>query len=122
MSEKSTQLIKTVHSSTNSDDVRLFPFIIAGMICFTIAVVLGTGSWFLFGSHRQTQFDTITDLNPPLIVSENETQPAETPAAQVESPPVIEETNATKKPDIENTVEVPGGEIVTGGGDTKMPL
>lgn len=126
MSEKNTQLTKTVHSSPATDDVGLFPFIIAGMICFTIAVILGTGSWLLFGSRRQMPpVETAAveeELNPPSSVSENEIQPAESPSPQVESPPVVEETNAAAKPEIENMVEVSGGEVVIGGGDTKIPL
>jgi formylglycine-generating enzyme required for sulfatase activity len=124
MTEKKEQLVQTVQTTRNEDELRLLPFAVAGLICFTIAVVLGTGSWFVFGSRNRQKIPSTTETSFP-------SGSPEKPEAAVkteESPtlaPVPESNLKTDTPApiaIENVVEVPGGEIAIGGGETKLPL
>ena len=117
MSEQNTQPVKTIQNSPAAEELRLFPFITAGIICFTTAVFLGVGSWYLFGSANQPQIANSDALN-----SANATQNQTAAANKPENPPPVKKKPAQEKRKIENTVEVSGGEIVIGGGDTKMPL
>ncbi|HVE55821.1 MAG TPA: SUMF1/EgtB/PvdO family nonheme iron enzyme [Pyrinomonadaceae bacterium] len=124
MTEKNEQLIQTVRTAKNDDELRFLPFAVAGLICFTIAVILGTGSWFVFGSRNRQRIDTTAETNFPAV---NPEKPAaivkteETPAL-----PTVPASNlnpeTTAKTPVENVVEVAGGEIAIGGGDTKLPL
>ncbi len=116
------QLVKPVNNSNKPDDLRLFPFIFAGVICFTIAVILGVGSWYLFNLRRTSQVATASENDSPSIVSENENLPMENSSVQVEPSPVIQETTVLNEPKLENVVEVSGGEVAIGGGDTAIPL
>ena len=121
MTEKKEQLIQTVQSAETEDELRLFPFAVAGLVCFSIAVVLGTGSWFVFGSRSnspriqtsvETSLPSLTEK--PEITAKSEEIPASLPAP--ETNPVIE------KPLPEGVVQITGGEIAIGGGDTKLPI
>jgi formylglycine-generating enzyme required for sulfatase activity len=127
MAEKKDQLIQTVQAVRKDDELRLLPFAVAGLICFTIAVILGAGSWFFFGSHNRRKSEPTVETNFPSIKPEEKEAPlkveeipplpatAETPALPVET------ENAVKTP-VENVVAVQGGEIAIGGGDTNKPL
>lgn len=116
------QMVKAVQNSNKTDDMRLFPFIFAGIICFTLAVILGVGSWYLFNLRRNSQIVAASENITPSIVSESKNSSVEIPSASVEPSPVVEEPSVINKPKPENVVEVPGGEIVIGGGETKIPL
>jgi formylglycine-generating enzyme required for sulfatase activity len=127
MTEKKEQLIPTVQVANNNDELRFLPFAVAGLICFTIAVILGTGSWLFFGSHTRKKGDITAGLNYPSNISnekeataKTETSPSLIVAAESPTTPVESETTA--KTSIENVVEVAGGEIAIGGGDTQKPL
>jgi formylglycine-generating enzyme required for sulfatase activity len=124
MTEKKEQLVQTIQAAKTEDDLRLLPFAVAGLICFTIAVVLGTGSWFVFGSRSRQRVQTTAETSFPANSSENPELPAKT-----EQPPVLSsnlepaaKTETIEKTTIENVVEVAGGEITLGGGTTKLPL
>jgi formylglycine-generating enzyme required for sulfatase activity len=99
---------------------RAIPFAVAGLVCFSIAVVLGTSSWFVFGSRTQHKIQTTAETSLPALTEKPETaaKTEEVPATQpaAETNPVIE------KPLPEGVVQVAGGEIAIGGGDTKLPI
>ncbi|MBS1795809.1 MAG: SUMF1/EgtB/PvdO family nonheme iron enzyme [Acidobacteria bacterium] len=120
MSEKKEKLIHTTQTAAADDELRFLPFAVAGLICFTIAVLLGAGSWFLFGSPKRTKTLTVAEttvpVNPPAEPAPVKTEDASpAPAPAVEPVPPVE-----RKP--VNVVEVPGGEIALGGGETKRPI
>jgi len=122
MAEKKEQFTQTVQVAKRKDDIRLLPFAVAGMICFTIAVILGTGSWIVFGSHNRTRIQTSAENNVPVITTETpqttaKTEETPTSAAIAEPSPAV-----NIKPSIEGIVDVSGGEIALGGGDTKLPI
>ncbi len=123
MTEKKEQLIQTVNSAKTDDELRLFPFAVAGLICFSIAVVLGTGSWFVFGSRNQPRMQTTAETNLPALTEKPETaaKPEEIPAASP-SAETIPVNPTVEKPLPEGVVQVAGGEIAIGGGDTKLPI
>lgn len=108
MTERKEQFIQASAPSRSEDELRLLPFLVAGLICFAIAVILGTGSWLVFGSRTRGKLPTTAETSLP---SNLETTP-------------MPETNApvVTKPRVEGVVEVAGGEIALGGGETKMPL
>jgi formylglycine-generating enzyme required for sulfatase activity len=97
------------------------PFAVAGLICFTIAVVLGTGSWFVFGSRNRPKIQATAETNFPAVTTEKPEVTAkleETPAL-----PAPETSPASLEKELpEDVVGVTGGEVVIGGGETKLPL
>jgi len=124
MTEKKEQIIQTLPPAQAHDDLRLLPFAVAGLICFTIAVVLGTGSWFILGSGRSPKIQASVESNFPAVTTGN----TETPAKPDEAPANVAPSPETAVPaDVETslpegTVGVAGGEIAIGGGDTKLPI
>ena len=117
--EKKEQFIQTLPSVRSEDELRLLPFAVAGLICFTIAVILGTGSWLVFGSRDGDKLPITAETSAP--TNNEPTKPAENETAKTA------ETNNTSSPlsftrRVEGIVEVAGGEIALGGGETKMPL
>ncbi len=113
MTQRKEQIIKTVQTAKTDDELRLFPFAVAGLVCFTIAVVLGTGSWLVFGSRSRPNIQIAAESNFPSLTPE---KPLETAAM----PPPVETFPVKTLP--EGVVEVAGGEIALGGGETKLPL
>lgn len=133
MTERNAQVIKTMQPSKGADELRLFPFIVAGLICFAIAIVLGSGSWVIYNTFRSKRSTMNASPDTSALVSENAKTVEITPStpAPVETPaPPVEQTNliipeqpaTSNKPPVENVVEVAGGEVVTGGGENKQPL
>jgi formylglycine-generating enzyme required for sulfatase activity len=125
MTEKKEQLIQTVQIAQLEDELRLLPFAVAGLICFTIAVVLGTGSWFVFGSRSRPNVQTSADTSFPGLTGKPETaavKPAEIPALSPGGETNSVEPANTEKTLPEGVVAVAGGEIAIGGGETKLPL
>lgn len=90
---------------------RLKPLFIACLVCFGFAVVLGCGSWYLFGSRERGAQDA---SSTPVVQS----TPAQTP------PPVAVATPEAPPAKLAPAGElaVAGGEVVLGGGDTGVPL
>jgi toxoflavin biosynthesis protein ToxD len=122
MTEKKEQLIQTVQTARSHDDLRLLPFAVAGLICFTSAVVLGTGSWFVFGTRTRPKIQATVETNFPAATTEKPAAAARTEevpaiAAAPEASPA-----ANENPLPEGVVEVAGGEIAIGGGETRLPL
>jgi formylglycine-generating enzyme required for sulfatase activity len=122
MTEKKEQIIQTIRPARTEDDLRLFPFAVAGLICFTIAVILGTGSWLIFGTRTRHKIAATTETSlPPNISEKSETAvKTEESAAPPETNPVAVANTAKSLP--AGVVEVPGGEIALGGGETKLPV
>lgn len=128
MPEKSQQSIHlTASAKTVEEASRVLPLAVATLVCFLAAVTLGYGSWYFFGSHRwekntQDLGYTVTNIEPVNTVPKEdiaETQPS--PASQPVEPNPPAETNIeTAGP--ENVVDVAGGEITLGGGETGRPL
>lgn len=118
MTEKKEQIIQTFQTAKTEDELRFFPFAVAGLVCFTIAVVLGTGSWFVFGSRNRLNIQTAAETNFPSVNAE---KPAEIQALPptIEVNPVIA-TNEKTLP--EGVVEVAASEFTIGGGETKLPV
>lgn len=119
MTEKTAQSFETLPVSQPAEDSRVLPLAVAGLVCFVIAVILGAGSWFFFGSHarKKVNQESVAEIQP--IVSTN---------ANVQNTAVNNETaNAnsanenTAPPVIEGIVKIEGGEVVLGGSDTKLP-
>lgn len=123
MTEKKEQLIQTVNSAKTEDELRLFPFAVAGLVCFSIAVVLGTGSWFVFGSRNRPRISATAETSLPALtekpeaIAKTEEIPAASPAAET-----LPAAAPLEKPLPEGVVQVTGGEIAIGGGDTKLPI
>lgn len=115
-----TNLPNTNGKPTDITEKRLLPFTVAGIVCFALALVLGVGSWLLFGtSHRRTAEKTSvavqTSTNQNAVVENSNTvvNPAvTTPSAM---PEVIKKAPAGE-------IAIERGEVTLGGGDTKIPL
>ena len=128
MPEKSQPSIHlTASAKTVEEASRVLPLAVATLVCFLAAVTLGYGSWYFFGSHRwekntQDLGYTVTNIEPVNTAPKEdiaETQPS--PASQPVEPNPPAETNIeTARP--ENVVDVAGGEITLGGGETGRPL
>lgn len=124
MTEKGEQLIHTTQTTKPVQEERLLPFVVACLVCFTIAVVLGTGSWFIFGSHKNQKGQTTAEIPQPSNSEQTSVAPLETPTAIVPmaETPAPPQPETAEKPKVENVVEVAGGEITIGGGNTTKPL
>lgn len=90
---------------------RLKPLFFACLVCFVVAVMLGGGSWLLFGSREQ---DERAEATAPVVQTPHVPQPPAATQAAPEAPP-IKLAPAGELP-------VAGGEVVLGGGDTGVPL
>ena len=94
-----------------SQPSRLLPFSVASVICFSIAVILGYGGWYLFGTHNRHASGDVVEIR-------------QTPSAQPET------TTSTPAPDEPQTpmlapageLPVMEGEVLLGGGETGLPL
>lgn len=103
----------------DATEKRLIPFTVAGIFCFSFALLLGVGSWFLFGTgYRRTTEKTGVALQ----VSTNQNTVVENSNAAVNlivpvnsAAPEIQRAPAGEMP-------VERGEVTLGGGDTKLPL
>ena len=116
MANKNEQLIQSVSKKPKpGDELRIMPFAVAGLFCFTVAIILGTGSWFVFGSRNRPKIAAATENTVPknTEIIEPIAKVSETPAPTPE---------AAVQPKLENVVAVAGGEIAIGGGDTKRPI
>lgn len=124
MTEKKEQIIQTVQPAKTEDELRLLPFAVAGLVCFTIAVLLGTGSWLVFGSRNRNNLASTVETSLPGTTSGSPDAPVKTEEAPVQpaNPETVPKTETSSKTAIENVVDVAGGEVALGGGDTKKPL
>ncbi|HQU81941.1 MAG TPA: SUMF1/EgtB/PvdO family nonheme iron enzyme [Pyrinomonadaceae bacterium] len=134
MTEKTAQSLETLPVSQPGEDSRVLPLAVAGFVCFTVAVILGTGSWMLFGSHARTK----TNQESIAEVQTYNPNSAETSAnIQIKNSANVENivnananTNANVNPNPEpavnfasqGLVKIEGGEIALGGGETKLPI
>lgn len=109
MSNKNTQLLKTVQVQSNHE-MRLLPFIIAGLICFSIAVLLGSGSWYFLGSNKRK------------IVENDDISQSVSTEDQSKTANPLPTPKKNSEPKMKGLVAVFGDEITLGGGDTKQPL
>lgn len=104
----------------NPAESRLVPFTVAGIVCFAGALILGVGSWYLFGTSRKLtpEKDALavqTSDRGTLVENSNVVNAA--PANTVAEPIP---TEIKKAP----TGEIPidGGEVTLGGDAGKLPL
>lgn len=103
---------------------RLIPFCVAGIICFGLSFFLGAGFWYYLGSNPRT-LGSVNNLQ--VQTSTNNLAPSPEPAI---SPSVNINSNSeaapTPTPEAAkmkiNTVSVTGGEVILGGGATKLPV
>lgn len=105
---------------------RIVPFTVAGAVCFAAAFILGAGFWYFFGTKApefgkgsnivvQTSSQNQVEANAsPQDLNQNSNAAAPTPSATVE-PSQVKLAPAGE-------VKVTGGEVMLGGGVTKLPL
>jgi formylglycine-generating enzyme required for sulfatase activity len=93
-----------------SDESRLVPLTVAGLVCFVAAVALGYGGWLLFGTHAREEAERPAELR--------QSQPA--PATPEATPAPARKESAATAPAGE--LPVPGGEVTLGGEGTGLPL
>lgn len=118
MSVQKEQTSRTVASRNASDEPRMLPFAVAGLVCFTIAVILGTGSWLVFGTRRHRFSQPLaTAQQTPEFAPSPVAAPADSPVTATESSPAPVEPSLPA-----SVVEIEGGEIALGGGDSKLPV
>lgn len=125
MTEKTAQTLETLPVSQPAEDSRMLPLAVAGLICFVIAVILGTGSWMLFGSHTKKKVAQETTVDVPSIVVSNTESSAN---VQIQNTAAVN-TAANTNPEppafnleAQGVLKIDGGEVVLGGGETKLPL
>ena len=112
MPEKNARASRKTDEHESEEDLRLFPFFVAGLICFSIAVLLGYGGWVLFGTRGKSipVTEQTSDLeakqSPDLTRSQDTSAPKLGPAEPI-------------KLGLVTFLEVRGGEIVVGGSESK---
>jgi formylglycine-generating enzyme required for sulfatase activity len=92
-----------------SDESRLVPLTVAGLVCFVTAVALGYGGWLLFGTHAREESERPAELR--------QSQPA--PATPEQTPAAARKESATAPA---GELPVSGGEVTLGGEGTGLPL
>lgn len=106
---------------TDSAESRIIPFSVAGIVCFSVALLLGAGGWYLFGTNRRLSPEKNTvavQTGNQNSIAENSNlaeNPVPIPSPSA-SAPVLEMKKAPA-----GEVSVSGGEV-TLGGDGKLPL
>lgn len=104
---------------------RLMPLLVAGVFCFFVAVILGYGSWRLFGSHARkgTERAGIREILGFGSADQENPESKTSPQEAIQKPEVPRpEKPVDTTPKLEGVVPVAGGETVVGGGDSKRPL
>lgn len=103
---------------------RLIPLIVAGMICFASAFVLGAGFWYLLGTKTHSGMGSNT-----IVQVSNQNAPANSFPENTNAINANQNTNAAfppKQAEIKlapaGEIKITGGEVLLGGEDTKMPL
>lgn len=125
MTEKTAQTLETLPVSQPAEDSRMLPLAVAGLVCFVIAVILGTGSWLLFGSHTRKKVNQETLAEVQTVSISNNELPANV-QIQNAAPANVSAANTNPEPAVnleqQGVLKIDGGEVVLGGGDTKLPL
>lgn len=97
---------------------RAVPFTVAGIVCFLIAFILGSGFWYFFGSKSRTlegnNRSTVQTSNQK-TTENNSNAVNSNVTAQTTPLPVIKKAPAGE-------LLVKGGIIELGGGATKLPV
>lgn len=125
MTEKTAQTLETLPVSQPAEDSRVLPLAVAGFICFVIAVMLGTGSWMLFGSHttKKVTQETIVEVQPITAANTESTANVQIQNTAVANVAVA---NTNPEPAVnlaqQGVLKIDSGEVVLGGGETKLPL
>lgn len=128
---------KKIHTSqiVSKDESRVLPLLIAGFICFIVALLIGYGSWSVFGSQARERGVTSRFLSKfgldSLITAKNKTNNnpnkpiIQKPEVNKEEKPVTNSNSISEtqtSPEITGVVDVQGGEFAVGGGETQRPL
>lgn len=132
----------------SENDLRFLPLAIAAFICFIIAVSSGYGVWYFLGSKSPRNLRANISINegkptpsteiaitaetPAATVSpaisnaaennQSSANPSESPLVQIEPSPNPEKTEEVLLLAPAGELPVAGGEVVLGGGETKLPL
>ena len=101
---------------------RLFPFVIAGLVCFVAAFILGAGGWYLLGTNRRIPQDrnsSVIQTPDPNSANDNSNLAANS-AAPPATPTVVPTIDEIKKAPA-GELAVGGGVVELGGDDTDLP-
>ena len=115
-------LSTTNEIKTDSAESKLIPFSIAGIVCFGFALLLGAGSWYLFGTNRRLSPEKNaiaiqTNNQNSAVENSNSVNDSSMPTPNSLSTPIQEIKKAPA-----GEISTNGGEVTLGGGDTKLPL
>lgn len=125
MTEKTAQSLETLRVSQPAEDSRVLPLAVAGLVCFVIAVILGTGAWFFFGSHTRKKATETAEAQPSVVLTSEHSVNVQTANTQPANETVANTANPAPAPsaaELSGIVKVESGEVVLGGGETKLPL
>lgn len=118
MQNRNTQLVRSAQTGLRGENSasRLLPLAIAGMLCFLIAVMMGTFSWYFFWlPFKSAATGPVPETSQSYVVAET---PAPEPSPNVpeEQPVAVTETAPPT-----GSVDIQGGEVVLAGND-KRPV
>lgn len=106
-----TELVRSGQTEVHQDNSasRLLPLAIAGMLCFLIAVMMGTFSWYFFWlPFRSAAASPVPETSQSYVVAET---PAPEPSPAIPEAPVpVAET-----PPPAGTMDIAGGEMALAG-------
>ncbi len=114
-------------NSPEQNESRLLPLIIAGSVCFVLAIILGYGSWYLLGTNSplrkkqevaETQIKSEVSKMPETQITPN-SEIVQTPTPEV-TPEATPENAKINFPI--PTVKIESSEVVLGGEDTGKPI
>jgi formylglycine-generating enzyme required for sulfatase activity len=107
-----------IEKKADSDESRIVPFSIAGIICFSIALLLGAGSWYLFGTNRRVS----PEKNTIAVQTSNQNSILENSNIVNNTVPTPSIPTPESKKAPAGEVSVEGSEVTLGGEDSKLPL
>ncbi|HEX8474437.1 MAG TPA: SUMF1/EgtB/PvdO family nonheme iron enzyme [Pyrinomonadaceae bacterium] len=107
---------RTTPRTTVSDaPSRLVPLTIAGLVCFILALALGYGGWYLFGTHADEPVREKSEVVETPRTQQQQVASETTVAEQPPAAPAVVLAPAGEIP-------VPGGEVTLGGEETGQPI
>lgn len=98
---------------------RLVSFTVAGIVCFGLAVILGVGTWYLFGTNHRLAPEK--DIASVQLSNQNSAQNSTIENSNLSGNAMPVSTPEVKKAPA-GEIPIDGGEVTLGGGNTKLPL
>jgi formylglycine-generating enzyme required for sulfatase activity len=101
---------------------NLLPFLLAGLVCLSLAFALGAGAWYVFGKKLKPDVaQVVSEPGPAVVANAPAPEATPTPAATPTPTPEVKIQPEQLLPPPPGTVPVNGGQVELGGGEADNP-